>query len=353
MKARFLIVLGLLLALGACAPRRTAAQFLGYVSPTTVTSTPFDNVACTGADQFSIVQNIGQLSHILTWNSATTTATSGFVSLQGSADGSTFSDISPVGSLTDTGNAFSPSLTASGYYALVRVRVICTGGNFTVQYVGAAAPSGIPYGSQEFSRYRVRLSATRPENASFTTTFTPPFGNSSGTLVLSYNGAAIANSTATLLCGAVGVNLLAIIPLANALGQQSFYVPPTACSAIAFTYTTGGGGAGTFTADYIFTTPGFSNQGFGFSYSGIIANADTAVKPFTGQFHGLTINTKGTTSTAIIWDGAIVGGVCAGTKIATVDTTAQVSLFYDVQFKTGLCVTTAGAAAANLTFFFR
>ena len=64
---------------------------------------------------------------------------------------------------------------------------------------------------------------------------------------------------------------------------------------------------------------------------------------------GLTINTGGTTSTATLYDGTST----AGTKLATVATTALGSLTFNAAFTVGLFAVLAGGAAADVTVTFR
>lgn len=87
-----------------------------------------------------------------------------------------------------------------------------------------------------------------------------------------------------------------------------------------------------------------------FSFSNIATNATTVVKSGAGLFHVLTINTRGTGSTATVYDNT----AGSGTKIATIDTTLSTTAFlYDVKFTTGLTVVTAGAGAADVTVSYR
>lgn len=87
-----------------------------------------------------------------------------------------------------------------------------------------------------------------------------------------------------------------------------------------------------------------------FSYSNLATNATTTVKSGAGYLHTLVINTKGTATTATIYDNT----AGSGTKIATVDTTLSTTAFvYDVSFATGLTVVTAGTTPADLTVSYR
>ncbi len=76
--------------------------------------------------------------------------------------------------------------------------------------------------------------------------------------------------------------------------------------------------------------------------------SDTAgyqIKSGAGIWHGISVNTAGLTSTATLYDGLSTGG----TKLATVSTLAQVSLFYDIAFATGLFLVLTGGTPADVT----
>lgn len=86
-------------------------------------------------------------------------------------------------------------------------------------------------------------------------------------------------------------------------------------------------------------------------YVNITTNTSTQVKTGAGFLHQVIISTKGTTlNTMTMFDNT----ACSGTKIATIDTTAQGASFaYDVQFNTGLCITTATGTAGDFTISYR
>lgn len=81
------------------------------------------------------------------------------------------------------------------------------------------------------------------------------------------------------------------------------------------------------------------------AYNTAANTAGYQVKSGAGVWRGFTINTGGTGSTATFYDGTST----AGTKLATVSTTALATLFYDIAFTTGLFVVLAGAGAADVT----
>jgi len=87
-----------------------------------------------------------------------------------------------------------------------------------------------------------------------------------------------------------------------------------------------------------------------FSYNNITTNATTTVKSGAGILHLITVNTKGTATTATLYDNT----AGSGTKIGTLNTTfADATFTYDVGFSTGLTVVTAGTTAADLTVSYK
>lgn len=87
----------------------------------------------------------------------------------------------------------------------------------------------------------------------------------------------------------------------------------------------------------------------GSSFMNIDTNDDTTIKSNPSTLTGLIVNTAGTNSTATIYD-----GTCSGTKIATVSTAAQTTLsFGGITAMNGICVTTVGDVAADITIIYR
>lgn len=87
----------------------------------------------------------------------------------------------------------------------------------------------------------------------------------------------------------------------------------------------------------------------GSSHTNITTDTNTVVKSSPGTFTGLIVNTAGTSSTATVYDNT----ACSGTKIGTFSTTAQTAITFGVAASTGICVTTAGSAAADITILWR
>lgn len=88
----------------------------------------------------------------------------------------------------------------------------------------------------------------------------------------------------------------------------------------------------------------------GYSFGNLDSNATTTLKTGTGTLHTVTINTRGVTSTVVLYDN-IAG---SGTKIATIDTTLNMTSFvFDAAFSTGITAVTTGGTPADLTVTYR
>lgn len=74
-------------------------------------------------------------------------------------------------------------------------------------------------------------------------------------------------------------------------------------------------------------------------------NAGDLIKTGAGVVRSLIVNTGGTTSTAVLYDGL----TSAGTKLGTFSTLAAGALPLNIAFTTGLFVVLAGGAAADVT----
>lgn len=86
----------------------------------------------------------------------------------------------------------------------------------------------------------------------------------------------------------------------------------------------------------------------GYSFTNITTATTTTVKSGAGTLHAIVVNTKGTSSTATIYDNTSA----SGTKIGTVDTSGgTTTIIYDVAFATGLTIVTA--ATADITAVFK
>lgn len=88
---------------------------------------------------------------------------------------------------------------------------------------------------------------------------------------------------------------------------------------------------------------GFAGSGYGYTY--IHTATSTQVSTIGQILHTITIN-GGTGGTVTLYDNSS----CATTPIGVIaSTTAPVTLVYDLQLKTGLCITTAAATDLTVT----
>lgn len=87
------------------------------------------------------------------------------------------------------------------------------------------------------------------------------------------------------------------------------------------------------------------------NYKNITTSTDTEVLAAPGTLTGIVVNTGGTTSTAAIYDDA--DGTCSSNLIGTFDTTAIAALTFNIAIANGICVTTAGGAAADITVLYQ
>lgn len=85
------------------------------------------------------------------------------------------------------------------------------------------------------------------------------------------------------------------------------------------------------------------------SYTNITTSTTTLVKSGVGGLHSITVNTKGATETATIYD-SLTG---SGTKIGTIDVSQPGTFTFDVAFTLGLTIVTAGTTAADITVSYR
>ena len=137
-----------------------------------------------------------------------------------------------------------------------------------------------------------------------------------------------------------GMPLTSTVPGANTAWNVTFYNSP-----LASTFTAGG-------VQYIAAPPGILLSTIsGYLYSNMTGLTTTYnLKGTSGFLHTLVINTRGTGSTATVYDST--SG--SGTIIAKVDTTLSTTAFiYDAIFNIGLSIVMAGAGAADVSVTWR
>lgn len=345
-----------LLLVGCIAPPRTEAQFIGYTSAQSTTSTPFNGVTCTAAllSPRVNVTNIGQGAHWLTFtagNPSTLTYT-----LQGSYDGVNFFDISDVGTFTVNSAGFA-GLQATGYYPVVAVNVgACTPGAATIklQYSGMSLTPGVPTGTAQIGQLIKNIAVLNAANTSFqSSVLRSPFGSANGTLQFVYTGAAgPSGSTLQVQCGtnaAFVPNATQAFALQTTQSLvQAFQIPAINCPFFTVFYTSGGASAANYNLDFAFANPGIPIAGQ--QYTHITGTTATVIKPVAGYLHTLSINLGGA-GTVSIFDlpAASCTGTPASNQIAIITATATTlqTFTYDVNLVNGICV--KASAAMDLT----
>jgi hypothetical protein len=322
------------LAFAICLPAVSHAQFNGYTSPQSVQQVLATNVACTGSAQSFIAPNLGQTQHFVSVTPANTSIL--FIRIFGqdvNGNNIQISDsIFPGGSLFGT-----TVLNGSGYFPKIVIIVTCSPvatGSFSLTYSGTSATPNVNAGSYALNQIDKAVFTSAPENASIgSSTFTTPFGSSSGKLAFQYVTAAIAGSSLTVTCQAQQVLSpisTTTFPLANVTTVQTFQMPISECPAAGVSYTTGGGGANTFNLDYVFDAPGQQGGGAGGAATQVqgcgAADAAAACNPVivagvdaAGNVQELPVSDGGVAAptTFVIIGGVNVPGNAQGLHIST------------------------------------
>jgi len=338
----FVVTLALGLLVG-CA----RAQFIGYTSAQSTTSTPYNGVTCTAALAASpaLVANIGQGGH---WVTATTsTATVLNYTIVGSYDAVTYFDISDVGT-TPVNSTDISSVTGSGYYPVIGVKVSAcapASATITLKYSGISLPPGTPVGVSQAGQISKHIAEGAAANTTFSSALLrTPFGSTAGTITFSYAGVGSpTGSTVTVTCSPSALYTGVVIftaALQNTVGlQQQFSVPNFSCPLTQVTYTSGGAGAASYALDYAFALPG--NPPGAQQYTHVTGTTATVVKGTPGYLHTVSVNTGGA-GTFSVFD--LPAASCTGTPatntiavITAVAGTLQTFTF-DVATLNGICV---------------
>lgn len=236
------------------------AQFIGFVSPQTISQNVATNAACNAGITVT-VPNQGQTVHSLSLLiNADPNGDVINMALQASNDGVTFFQISDKAfSSTLTNKGF---LNAPGYYPVVQAVINCATATTRVSatYIGSSVTQGPTFGDPDASYYDKVLVLGQPANAGLTPpTFTTPYGNLAGFLSFQYTGGAgPAGSTLTLSCTQLstsGPNYIFSLPTAT---QLQIPIAPFPCETATVSYTSGGASAALFNVVYLFHKPGFS-----------------------------------------------------------------------------------------------
>jgi hypothetical protein len=248
------------------------AQFIGYVTPQTVSASVASNQAC-NAGITTIVPNLGQTVHSLTVTINADPSTEVINSvLQGSNDGTTFFAISDKGFITTINN--QSILTAGGYFPVVRAVITCANAStrVTAIYSGTSVTQGPTFGDVDATYYQKILSTGLTAGAGATfPVVEPPFGSTAGFMAFNFQGGVgPAGSQLVMTCAQVGPSATPTFTfaLATAAVNQVFYIPHTTCAQINVTYNSGGASGSTYQLAYFFSKPGFLQSVTGASLSG-------------------------------------------------------------------------------------
>jgi hypothetical protein len=313
---------GLLLI--ACTAQPSRAQFNGIVALQTVAATVANATTCTGSAQtFSTTspalntlgfKNIGQTSHLAT-------ATSNAATFQMEIDG--VDNLGNVFRLSDLQIGVPTSakgglvVTASGYMTNIQINVTCSAGaTFSISYSGSFSPQPPNVAGALLVAVDKLPFQTAAANATSSTTFQTPGGNSGGTIVFQYSAAGPAGSTVGVQCISNNTNNLAAFQFAVATPStpQLFNVPPSGCPFVSVTYTSGGASAVTYTLEYVFTSTGNNNQVDPCAAQGVFKSVAT----FTGSgtnIGNLMVTAAGTTQIYVCSYAVQVSGAASPTVV--------------------------------------
>jgi hypothetical protein len=314
--------------------------------------------ACTGTQQTFQVNNRNQTYHSATLVLSGTVTTAS-LQIQGvDSSGNTFI-ISPVSQAGAVFGGISAIVNASGYYPTVNVLVTCASGStFTLTYSGSQTTPLLVGGTSFLSLIDQQIftgvSGASNENGSV---FATPFGNSSGILKFNYASSPVAGSTVEIMCIPTTQSVVTQfnLPIASlSPGLQIFKIPPATCPEMQIIYLSGGA-AGNITVEFIFDSPGYTENATQGSYVHITGTSASNVKATAGTLLGLTVNTPAV-GTISIFD--LTGASCSGTPstntvaVITATATAPIATFpYNLALLNGICV--KASAAMDLTVGFQ
>ena len=345
------------------------AQFLGYESPqgvqgvvmnrvTSATVTPTGsgaaNCPVSTGNSCSLPQ-LGQNVHYLTYTTTSSGSMTLDIRLEGSIDGTTFFPVS-ADATTPGGGA----LCAIGYYPVLRANLVSLSGvsaTVTANYAGTSGTSGCPLGTFNPAQDRSRAAFVNFSGTSSAPNVTTPFANAYGEVVARCTSISGGSSTLTIdtVDQVNATQAVGLLTISSCAGPFVLPLPPFPTSSLQFALT----GAATITGlnVYVIFFPPPIDRGYNSTL--ITTNAQTEIKNTGGGAGGLLaaiiVNSIGSSdATATIFDGLIGGGVCSGTNKGTLNIGSAIgTVAYQIQFFTGLCITTAGTTPANLTVAWR
>lgn len=343
----------LLVTVGCLAPREVHAQYIGNVGLQTTQQTLATTLNCTGAAQtFSVIRNIGQTQHYANFITQTQPA-----QFQAEIDGvDVQGNVFRISDLLE--NAFTAilaqgqgSITASGYFPIIQVKVTCSPGTatFSATYSGSQVTFNQNAGSYLSAQIdKVNFSGAAGNVNQSDVAVPTPFGSTSGTIFFTYNGP-VAGGSLRVNCvtNQFTTNSVLNATLANVSTLQVFQIPDNNCPLVTVNYISGGA-ATAVTAEYVFSLPGRAAPAT--QYTHIVGTTATAVKPISGFLHTLSIN-LGAAGTVSVFD--LGTAACTGTPatntvaIITATATTLQTFTYDVNLLNGICV--KASVAMDLT----
>ena len=265
-----LLAFNLLLSLlGICFPAPLRAQDIGNVGFRSVSATLANGATCTGSSQVFATsssalnalgfKNLGQTSHLATATSNAATFTMEIDGIDTLGNVFRLSDLQ-VGTPTSAKGGLV--VTASGYMTNIQVAVVCTSGaTFSISYSGSFSPQPPSVAGALLVATDKLPFQTAAANATASTTFQSPSGNSGGTIIFQYSATGPAGSSITAQCVTnSGANLQSFTyPLTTVATPQFFQVSQTNCPFVTLTYTSGGSSAVTYNLEYVFNQSGTQN----------------------------------------------------------------------------------------------
>lgn len=312
------------------APLRGQTQ---QVSLTTVSAILAQSLTCTGTPQNFITtqgipnfRNQGQTSHLAT-------ATSNAPQFQMEIDG--IDSLGNVFRLSDLQLGVPSTakgglvVTAAGYMTNIQVSVTCSSGSiFSVSYSGSFSPQPPSIAGALLAAVEKLPFQVAAANATSSTTFQTPGGNSQGTIVFQFSGTGPAGSQISAQCITnSGTNLASFnFMLTTAATPQLFTVTQATCPFVTLTYTSGGASAVTYNLEYVFnaqaTQQTLASSSSGFSTtSPLQVVSDSLGQAYQGgaQFSGPALNSSilgvhaNNGARNLYFDHAIVDTATAGT----------------------------------------
>lgn len=354
------------------------AQFLGSVSPQTVTQQVFAGqttaartpippslpLSCTPTNGSPCgVRNLGQTFHYLTYTPSTPSCVVDFA-IVASLDGVNYFNISADASannvLIGNGNA-GAGVFASGWFPVVAINLAnisnCAGG-VSAFYSGTSSAGASSFGVfAQSTGVRQNVLQNNNLNAGLTITTLPTPANSTGGRIY---------LLCSVTCGA-GTNQFSVLdspspPLtqrtiatftaANSTALQVFVIPAITTPYVQITFPAGNFATTNASAYYEFDAPG-SPAATANLYREINTNASTQVRTGLGFLESIVVNNAGSAWTMQVFDNSACSGTAIAGATAFTVPTAGSSLRYDTTFNTGLCILTAGTTPGSITVSFR